>query len=343
MIPTNSDTTYTPPTHIFMAEIKDNLVRGFVYTHNQQEIEQLATEVVIDPTQEKYAILEGINKLTWANWEEEEETIAAFQNRFHPLVQSQVGTIERFAAYNSGRIAIIAFYKGRRLTGIDAKVLKELVVFASGLHRISHERQETEKAFIYTVESLARASEANDEDTGDHIVRINEYSHAIAQRLGLDDDFVRTIRYAAQMHDVGKIHIHPNILKKPGRLTKEEITEMKEHPIFGAKILGNSPRLAMASEIASAHHEKYNGKGYPLGLSGEEIPLSARIVTITDVYDALRQKRVYKPAFSHEKTMAIITKGDGRTSPDEFDPRILAAFIEIQAEMAAIFDRFQHQ
>jgi HD-GYP domain-containing protein (c-di-GMP phosphodiesterase class II) len=335
------DNTNTPPTHVFLAEIKENLVNGFVYTRDDQaEIQRFDQEVVIDPQQERYAILEGINKLTWANWETDSKSIELFQERFHPLVRSQVGIIERFAAYNSGRIAIIAFYKGQQLTELEAKVLKELVVFTSGLHRISHERQETEKAFIYTVDSLARASEANDEDTGDHIIRINEYSRAIAQQMALPDDFIKTIHYSAQMHDVGKIHVSPNILKKPGRLTPEEIEKMKEHPQFGAKILGDSKRLSMAAEIANAHHEKYNGKGYPLGIAGEDIPLSARIVSITDVYDALRQKRVYKPAFSHKKAMEIITIGDGRTSPDEFDPKVLTAFKEIHEEMANIFDRY---
>ena len=266
----------------------------------------------------------------------------SFQDRFHPFVRDKIGTIERFATFNSGRIALIAFYKGRKLTDFDAKVLKGLAVYANGLHRIAHEQKQTEQAFEYTVNSLARASEANDEDTGDHIIRLNEYSRALATQMKLPDDFIRTIHYSAQMHDVGKIHVNPEILKKPGQLTQEEFHEMQSHPGYGAKILGDSPRLAMAAEIALGHHEKYNGNGYPFGLSGEEIPLSARIVALADVYDALRQKRVYKPAFSHEKTMDIICNGDGRTNPNEFDPKVMKAFKEIEIEMAQIFDSYQN-
>ena len=328
--------------HVFLAEFKEGKLKGYVYHNTKNGIERSSDEIVIDPEKEKYAILQGIGHLTWSNWEDEVDCIEDFQARFHPTVQKQIGTIERFATFNSGRIALIAFYSGRKITDLDAMVLKGLAVYASGLHRISHEQSQTEQAFVYTVNSLARASEANDEDTGDHIVRINEYSRAIAEAMKLPADFVRILHYSAQMHDVGKIHVNPAILKKPGKLTEAEFKEMQSHPTYGAKILGESPRLAMAAEIALGHHEKYNGKGYPNGLSGEDIPLSARIVALVDVYDALRQKRVYKPAFPHQKAMDIITKGDGRTDPAEFDPKVLAAFLKIETEMERIFDTYEN-
>jgi len=327
-------------THVFLAEFKGDFLRGFVYHNAENGIIKEPEEVVIDPVNDNYAILRGIGNLSWCNWEDEDQSVEEFQERFHPTVRKQIGTIERFATFNSGRLALVAYYKGRKITELDAKVLKGLAVYASGLHRISHEQGKTERAFVYTVNSLARASEANDEDTGDHIVRINEYSRAIAEAMGLSEEFISTIHYSAQMHDVGKIHVNPAILKKPGKLTDEEFAAMKSHPTYGAKILGDSPRLTMAAEIALGHHEKYNGKGYPQGLSGEDIPLSARIVGVVDVYDALRQARVYKPAFTHEKAMEIITKGDGRTDPNEFDPEVLKAFISIEGEMARIFDQY---
>ncbi len=327
------------PTHVFLAEFKDGLLRGHVYRGSKDDLIKMPEEVIIDPSKDHYVVLQNIGHLYWSNWEDEGGSIEPFQERFHPTVRKHIGTIARFATYNTGRVALVAYYQGRKITELDAKVLKGLAVYASGLHRISQEQASTEEAFIYTVNSLARASEANDEDTGDHIVRINEYSRAIAEAMDLPDEFVRTIHYSAQMHDVGKIHVNPAILKKPGKLTDEEFAEMKSHPVYGAKILGDSKRLSMAAEIALGHHEKYNGRGYPNGLSGEDIPLSARIVSITDVYDALRQARVYKPAFSHEKAMEIITKGDGRTDPAEFDPKVLAAFVSINAEMARIFDQ----
>lgn len=124
------------------------------------------------------------------------------------------------------------------------------------------ESRRAQEGFEYTTGALSRAAEANDEDTGHHIVRINYYSGKLARLLGFNRQFVDNISLLAQLHDVGKIHINPNILKKPGRLTDKEFEEMKQHTIYGAKIIGDHPRLALARQIALGHHEKWDGAGY---------------------------------------------------------------------------------
>jgi putative two-component system response regulator len=179
-----------------------------------------------------------------------------------------------------------------------------------------------------TVHRLTLASEFKDEDTGAHIKRISFYTRELANRMGMDHTFAENIFYASPMHDIGKVAIPDAVLLKQGPLDDAEWATMKAHSEIGARILkgSDSPYLKMAVDIAYSHHERWDGRGYPKGLSKEDIPLTARLMNITDQYDALRSKRPYKPAFDHEKTVSIITKGDGRTLPDHFDPEVLLAF-----------------
>jgi putative two-component system response regulator len=144
------------------------------------------------------------------------------------------------------------------------------------------------------------------------------------------------------MHDIGKIGIPDHVLLKPGGFTPDEWEVMKGHASLGAKILGNSKssHLKMGAEIALNHHERWDGGGYPNGKRGEAIPLPARIMNICDIYDALRSKRPYKPAFDHPKTVDIITRGNGRTQPEHFDPVILAAFKQNHQSFRDIFEAY---
>lgn len=249
--------------------------------------------------------------------------------------------ISNLVCYLGRSICVVALNYGREVTRYDASVIESLVTQTLFLKSIAHQVSETEDAFAYTVHALARASEANDEDTGNHILRVGEYSAFIASRLGLSDKFISTISLQALMHDVGKIHISPDILKKPSRLTEEDFMEIRQHPFYGARILGSHPRLTMAAEIALSHHERWDGGGYPNGLAGEQIPISGRIMNLADQYDALRNVRVYKPAFDHARTYTIITEGDGRTMPGHFDPQVLAVFRENGAEFEAIYERLK--
>jgi putative two-component system response regulator len=190
--------------------------------------------------------------------------------------------------------------------------------------------------------SIMRAAEFRDKETGDHIHRIAFYCKELATNLGMDSNFIDTIYHASPLHDVGKIGIPDHILLKPGPHTDEEWEIMKTHTVLGNSILGHgkssSPFTIMGAEIALNHHERWDGSGYPNGLKGEEIPVSARIMMMSDVYDALRSKRPYKSAFTHEQTLQIIMQGDGRTQPEHFDPVILNAFQKLAERFREIFD-----
>jgi len=191
------------------------------------------------------------------------------------------------------------------------------------------------------VNRLTMAAEHRDIDTGNHILRVGEYSKLIAKAAGFDKEFLELIAWAAPLHDVGKVAIPDSILLKPGKLTAEEWEIMKTHTIHGYKILAGSgiKLLDMAAEIALYHHEKWNGKGYPEGLKGEEIPISARIVAIADVFDAVTMKRPYKDPWPLEKAFALIEKEAG----EHFDPELARIFLEHEKEVREIHQKLQEK
>jgi len=185
-----------------------------------------------------------------------------------------------------------------------------------------------------TLLRLARAGEYRDEETGNHVLRMARYSWLIARELGLSAGECDEIEYAAPMHDIGKIGIPDHILLKPGRLTSQEFSIMQEHCQIGFSILEGSPSryLRLGAEIALYHHEHWDGKGYPEGLSGTDIPISARIVAIADIYDALTSRRPYKEPWPVEDAVLYIQEQAGR----QLDPACVEAFTKVLPEIRNI-------
>jgi putative two-component system response regulator len=191
--------------------------------------------------------------------------------------------------------------------------------------------QALQSSHLDTIRRLATAAEFKDDDTGEHIVRMSRFSSMIAQAYGQDEKYCHLLEQASPMHDIGKIGIPDNILKKPGKLTEAEWGLMRQHPEYGASILSGSdvPVLKMAEEVALAHHEKFDGSGYPFNLHGEQIPLSARIVALADFFDAITMDRCYRPAFSDKKALAMVIEGNGT----HFDPNVVKAFLSISDDI----------
>ncbi|WP_404340452.1 two-component system response regulator [Pseudoalteromonas mariniglutinosa] len=200
--------------------------------------------------------------------------------------------------------------------------------------------EQLKQAHVDLVERLGRAAEYKDTDTGEHIVRMSQYSKLLALAYGLSEQQAELIKQAAPMHDVGKIGIPDAILLKPGRLTADEFACMQQHAVIGAKILANSssPLLQLAHTLALEHHEKWDGSGYPYGLKAEQISLEARIVMIADVFDALTSVRPYKKAWSVNDAIEFMSQQAGK----HFDPRLIGLFIEQLDNIVAIRDAYSH-
>jgi putative two-component system response regulator len=191
--------------------------------------------------------------------------------------------------------------------------------------RVRHRTEEIREANMDAIVMLAVASEAKDQDTGAHVLRLRYLAKTLAAHVDVDDDQAERIGYSAVLHDVGKMQIPDEILKKPGPLTPDERLVMQTHTLAGERILGTRSFFELARRIARSHHENWDGSGYPDGLAGANIPLAARIVRLCDVYDALTHPRVYKPAVSAEDAVRVIRRGRGKL----FDPRLTDSFIAL--------------
>jgi putative two-component system response regulator len=204
---------------------------------------------------------------------------------------------------------------------------------------VDEKTQELRNAYLDTIYRLMIAAEFKDEHTHSHIKRISISTRHLAQLIGCSAEESDIMLFASIMHDVGKIGIPDSILLKPASLDEEEFKVMQKHTTIGGRILQNSHSsiLQRGEKFALYHHERWDGRGYPFGLKGEEIPLEGRILNLVDQYDALRSKRPYKSPFTHKQAMKIITEGDGRTLPCHFDPLLLQAFKDNHESFDNIF------
>ena len=237
------------------------------------------------------------------------------------------------------------------------RLQSELERHNRNLQQVVREKiKEISESQMATILALSKLAEFRDEETGNHILRVQRYCKALAGMLmregtfgeEIDDTFVNDLFHASPLHDIGKIGIPDEILGKTMDISEEERHIIETHTLIGANTLGaiftrypSNGFLKMGLDLARHHHEHWDGSGYPDGLAGEAIPLCARILIIADQYDALRSRRPYKPALDAATAYKILTEGDGKTRPEHFDPRVLAAFKEIIPEFEKIYQGYR--
>lgn len=214
-------------------------------------------------------------------------------------------------------------YKGWFYVAITSLLLYVLV--HRDFSRIQHAARALEESYEATLQGWVKALDLRDRETEHHTQRVTELTVRLAERMGIPKENLEHIRRGALLHDIGKIGVPDAILLKPGALDEEEWTIMRQHPVHARNFLEQIEYLRPALDIPYAHHERWDGTGYPQGLKGEEIPLPARIFSVVDVWDALTSDRPYRAAWDHQKAMEHIRAGSGR----HFDPAVVEAFAKL--------------
>jgi HD-GYP domain-containing protein (c-di-GMP phosphodiesterase class II) len=280
----------------------------------------------------------------------------AYQNvEFKEVLENGALAVDKRTGYHSKAMMVVPFRNNdgdiigayqavNKLTEAENftdKDLKYLTLAASYAGKslesvqLHHEIEETQREIIFT---MGEIGESRSKETGNHVKRVAEYSYLIAKGLGMDQDECDLIKMASPMHDIGKVAIPDSVLKKPGKLDEEEFKIMQSHTTIGYGLLKNSSRkiLKTAAILAHEHHEKWNGKGYPQGLKGEDIHIYGRITAIADVFDALGSERVYKAAWELDRILNLFKEERGH----HFDPQIVDIFMEQLPQILTVRDNY---
>ena len=247
------------------------------------------------------------------------------------LMLTVPGTLDGADINNGNSFSEAATQQMERLVGDLGRMYRERNEALEEVTRAHHE----------ALFRLSLAADLKDDDTGVHIIRIGFLSEALALLLGQPRSVARMLRKAAPMHDIGKIGIPDEVLKKPGPFLPEERAIMNRHAVMGAEILGRSriPLFQLAAELAQAHHERWDGTGYPAGLAAETIPLSGRIVAVVDFFDALTMDRCYRKAFTYEQALEMLVEQRGHA----FDPNIVDTFLANAQTLISLRERINHK
>lgn len=254
-----------------------------------------------------------------------------------PEIRSEVN-IPMFHMGKAVGILTIAWRTVRREDRELMDVLIPIATHIGGMLNTHAALQELRESYQYLTARMQNLTSIYHDETAEHLERMEQYCRFIGTAMGLPAARVEDVALFSRIHDIGKLRVPMEILSKNGPLEKEEFETVKGHTVWGAEIIGDASWLEVGRKICLYHHEKWDGTGYPYGISGGDIPLEARIVALADTYDALRMERSYKEAFSHETACSIILGGDGRVMPSHFDPEIMGIFEKHETRMQGIYE-----
>lgn len=269
-------------------------------------------------------------------YNEESAELSQFKPLFDELKAIDIN-VSNMVGYFSQNLYVAVLNYGRKVTEYDALILKNMVMQGQFFNSVSSKLRDSKNILNNAVHILSHITEADYENSESHVTHVSEISAFVAKKLGMPESFIRSIRLQAGMHDIGNSRIPSHILHKPDKLSDVEFTIVKNHTLYGAALLEKSRGFEMARNISIAHHERWDGSGYPCGLKNSHIPIEGRIVHLADLYDTLRSRKVYRSAYDHDKAYRIITEGDGRTMPYHFDPEILNVFKENTSKFNEIY------
>lgn len=277
--------------------------------------------------------VEGISISTWRS---SARSLEAYQSSLPPLLLAECGDTENFLYFEDAFCKIAFINYPRDIRPFDITWFRHILRYGIIIVSLMGKMNLKEKEYLSLVTSLSKIIEIKDEAKGRH-QRMSAVAELLCRELSCSNGFTATLKDAIRLFDIGKIFIDQNILLKDRPLTDHERELIKRMPELAATILNGHTRLAVVKEIASGISENWDGSGYPDGLKGEEIPLSARIVAVINVYDSLRIQRSYRNGNSQEKSIRILRDGDDRLKPGKFDPRILDAFLRIEEKIKEVY------
>ena len=332
---------------------KQKMIVGHIYSKEEQILREGDTISVLHPVVKE--VFDKQKVISFDNLEQELKKYNGDDDFFINIVRMNMKSMIVFPLCISGdERALLVF--ATRTENAYRRSHRELLTNITS--QVSHAFDRSigmESLVVSAVEGLAKLAESRDPETGDHLVRMSLYSYIIAKELydeGIyqgeyKSSYPRHVYHFAPMHDIGKVGVEDSILLKPGKLTDEQWVEMKKHPVVGADVLrkcesqvnqAGYSMFKIGIEIAEGHHEKYDGSGYPYQRKGEEIPLSARIVALADVFDALTSRRPYKEAWPVEKALKLINEESGK----HFDPDVVKAFKSALPKIMEVYDKHKH-